>query len=78
MKFTLDIFSDNHQPKLVVQYPRYHGQFNYSPSAPVAYVPAIYPKKKNQRQPRMGTKAKPSSSVTTMPAYVIPQPGYNT
>ena len=72
------LFLADQQPKLVLQYPRYHGQFNYSPTAPVTYVPAIYPNNNTRRQPRMGTKSKPGSAVTTMPTYAVPQPVYQT
>ena len=60
----------------MVQYPRYHGHFNYAQNAPVTYVPAIYPDNANRRQPRMGTKARPTSTATNVPAYVVPQPVY--
>ena len=50
----------------MVQYPRYPGQFNYSPHAPIGYVPAIYPNA-STRQPRMGTRARASSVMTPVP-----------
>ena len=62
---------EREQPKIVVQYPRYHGNFNYAPGAPIAYVPAIYPTM--NQQPRMGTRSRAGSAMCAGPTNNLPQ-----
>ena len=65
---------EREQPKIVVQYPRYHGNFNYAPGAPTAYVPAIYPSM--NQQPRMGTRSRAGSAMYAGQTYNVPQTTY--
>ena len=65
---------EREQPKIVVQYPRYHGNFNYAPGAPTAYVPAIYPSM--NQQPRMGTRSRAGSAMFAGQTYNVPQTTY--
>ena len=65
---------EREQPKIVVQYPRYHGNFNYAPGAPTAYVPAIYPSM--NQQPRMGTRSRAGSAIYAGQTYNVPQTTY--
>ena len=65
---------EREQPKIVGQYPRYHGNFNYAPGAPTAYVPAIYPSMNHQ--PRMGTQSRAGSATYAGRTYNVPQTTY--
>ena len=62
---------EREQPKIVVQYPRYHGSFNYAPGAPIAYIPAIYPTM--NQQPRIGTRSRAGSAMYAGPTNNLPK-----